>query len=105
MYHTKTQVQLTYHQTLNRICEMEMLAEQMRKLAESYMKEERGKARILRENPEEYGKTGESPGKALMEQARELREVAADWYQQARKEYHEGLQEVDREESFRNPSR
>ena len=34
-----------------------------------------------------------------MEQAQELRAVAADWYKQAKQEYQENLQEVDRAEN------
>ena len=101
MYHTKAQAVMDYHLRLSKILQIEELAEQMHKLADSYLKEEKNSIRVVRE-----GNTGavyavhqDSPGEVLMEQAQELRAVAADWYKQAKQEYQENLQEVDRAEN------
>ena len=103
MQRTRAQVQLQYHQTLNRICEMELLAEQLVKLADSYSKEERNRQWTLRETDGAYlsGKKEESPGKTLHAQAKELRSAAEDWYQRAREEYRTSLQEIRMEEEQR----
>ena len=103
MQQTRAQVQLQYHQTLNRICEMELLAEQLVKLADSYSKEERARQMTLREDngADLYGKTEESPGKTLQTQAREIRTAAEDWYRRAREEYQASLQEIRMEEERR----
>ena len=100
MQQTRAQIQLQYHQTLNRICEMELLAEQMTKLANSYRKEEQRKKPLLREDEEAYGYAAdeESPGTALLTQAKELKSAAENWFQRAREEYHSGLQEIRLEE-------
>ena len=95
MQRTRAQVQLQYHQTLNRICEMELLAEQLSRLAKSYMAEENGRKLSVKETDGVYLYTRpqDSPGTALQEQAEELKAVAEDWYRQAREEYHAGLEE------------
>lgn len=100
MQHSRAQIQLQYHQTLNRICEMELLAEQMTKLADSYRKEEQRKKPVLREKEEPYESAAgrESPGTALLAQAKELKSAAQSWFQQAREEYHSSLQEIRQEE-------
>ena len=100
MQRTKAQIQLQYHQTLNRICEMELLAEQLTRLADSYRKEEQRRKPALREDEEPYlyAAGEETPGTALLSQAKELRSAAKDWFQRAREEYHSGLQEIRLEE-------
>ena len=100
MQHSRAQIQLQYHQRLTRICEIELLADQMAKLADSYRKEEQRKNPVLREKEEAYEYAGvrESPGAALLAQAKELKSAAQSWFQQAREEYHSGLQEIRREE-------
>ena len=96
MQRTKAQVQLQYHQTLNRICEIELLADQLRRLAYSYKKEEREQVRALRDAHAVYllRDAAAGSGDALREQADELKRVAEDWYRQAREEYRTELQEA-----------
>lgn len=103
MQQTRAQVQLQYHQTLNRICEMELLAEQLTKLAESYRKEETGKRALLREENAVYasGPDRETPGEALRSQARELKAAAEEWFHYAREEYRTSLQAIRMEEERR----
>ena len=100
MQRTRAQIQLQYHQTLNRICEMELLAEQLRKLADSYRKEEQRKRPLLCEEGEPYlfAAGEESPETALLTQAKELKSAAENWFHRAREEYHSGLQEIRLEE-------
>ena len=100
MRQTRAQIQLQYHQTLNRICEMELLAEQLTRLADSYRKEEQRKKSLLREDEEtyQYASGEESPGTALLTQAEELKSAAKTWFQHAREEYHSGLEEIRLEE-------
>lgn len=100
MQKTRTQIQLQYHQTLNRICEMEILAEQLTRLADSYRKEERGKQTLLREKDDLYktASGGEDPGDTLQLQAKELRSAAEDWYRRAKEEYRSSMQEIRRKE-------
>lgn len=103
MQRTRAQVQLQYHQTLNRICEMELLAEKLTKLADSYRKTEHGSLQTLREEEGVYQGSSreESPGDALQTQAEELRTAAEDWYRRAREEYRSSLQEIRLEEERR----
>ena len=100
MQRTRAQVQLQYHQTLNHICEMELLAEQLTKLADSYRKEEQRRKPVIREDEEKYvcAEDGESPGTALLTQAKELKSAAESWFHRAREEYHSSLQEIRLEE-------
>ena len=100
MQRSRAQIQLQYHQTLNRIAEMEVLAEQLSRLADSYRKEEQRKRNILRDTGGAYlyEHVGEAPAETLREQAGELRSAAEDWYRRAREEYRSGLQEILQEE-------
>lgn len=100
MQRTRAQIQLQYHQTLNRICEMELLAEQLSRLARSYMAEEHGTRMSVKETDGVYLYTRpqDSPGATLQEQAEELKAAAEDWYRQARDEYHTSLESVRKEE-------
>ena len=93
MQKTRAQIQLQYHQTLNRICEMQILAEQLLRLAHSYRQEERGHPLTVREAGSTYAgcREEESPGDALQEQAEELKAAAEDWYRRARDEYRTSL--------------
>ena len=104
MQKTRAQIQLQYHQTLNRICEMELLAEQLSRLARSYMAEEQGRSLSVKETDAAclYARTRNSPGTALQEQAEELKAVAQDWYRQAREEYQTSLEDIRQEEERRN---
>ena len=103
MQQTRAQIQLQYHQTLNRICEMELLAEKLTRLANSYRKAERRNQQTLREEESVYreGLQEESPGDALQAEAEELRTAAEDWYRRAREEYHTSLREIRMEEERR----
>ena len=96
MQRTRAQIQLQYYQTLNRIAEMEVLAEQLTKLAESYRKEQQGKQLTFREEESIYcGEEKEDgPGKTLQAQANDLKSAAEDWYRRAREEYHASIQEI-----------
>ena len=96
MQKTRAQIQLQYHQTLNRICEMQILAEQLLRLANSYRKEEGGHPPAVREAGNTYAGSREegSPGDALQEQAEELKAAAEDWYRKAREEYRTSLSRV-----------
>ena len=100
MQRSRAQIQLQYHQTLSRIAEMEVLAEQLARLADSYRKEEQRKRNSIREADgiylHEY--SGEGPAETLRTQAGELRSAAEDWYRRAREEYRSGLQEILQEE-------
>ena len=94
---TKSQVQLRYHQTLNRICEMELLAEKLQRLADSYRVEERSRIRAVREDKMEYESDDmgqPDTGAALYTHAEELRAVAAAWYARAKEEYYRDMQRV-----------
>jgi len=103
MQRSRAQIQLQYHQTLNRIAEMEVLAEQLARLADSYRKEEQRKRNTIRETDSvyQYGYGGENPAETLQEQAGELRSAAEDWYRRAREEYRSGLQAIRQEEEQR----
>ena len=100
MQKTRAQIQLQYHQTLNRIAEMELLAEQLSRLARSYRAEEHGSRLSVKETGGIYLYTQpqDSPGAALQEQADELKAVAEDWYRQAREEYRADLEDIRKEE-------
>ena len=100
MQRTRAQIQLQYHQTLNRICEMELLAEQLSRLARSYMAEEHGTGMSVKESGGMYlyARAQDSPGATLQEQAEELKAAAEDWYRQAREEYHTSLEHIRKEE-------
>ena len=106
MYRSKTQAVMDYHLRLSKILQIEELAEQMHRLADSYLKEEKNSIRVVRESStgSVYAVHQDSPGEVLMEQAQELRAVAADWYRQAKQEYQDHLQEVDRAEKGRQLS-
>ena len=100
MQQTRAQVQLQYHQTLSRIVEMEVLAEQMTKLADSYGKEKRNKKNALREEDGVYTPENceESPEETLQMQAKVLKSAAEDWYRRAREEYQTSLQKIKMKE-------
>ena len=96
MQRTRAQIQLQYYQTLNRIAEMEVLAEQLTRLADSYRKEQQGKQSIIREEESIYraGEAEDNPGGTLQAQAENLKSAAEDWYRRAREEYRTSLQEI-----------
>ena len=96
---TRSQVQLRYHQTLNRICEMELLAEKLQRLADSYHREERSRIRMVHEDGplyEERERPLPEAGAALAAQAKELRSVASSWYARAKEEYRRDMSKVAR---------
>ena len=106
MYRTESQVKLQYFQAMSRITQMKALAEQMSRLANSYLAEDGNRVRTLRDasgGPAYEGGKGE-PGNTLREQARELHTAADDWYRKAKAEYERALQEVDRAEGKRRSS-
>ena len=80
--------------------QMPVRAEQLTKLADSYRKEEQRRKPVIREDEEKYvcAEDGESPGTALLTQAKELKSAAESWFHRAREEYHSSLQEIRLEE-------
>ena len=82
---------------------MEVLAEQLARLADSYKREEQRKRNSIREADSVYlyEHCGEGPADTLRIQAGELRSAAEDWYRRAREEYRSGLQEILQEEEHK----
>ena len=81
---TKAQAQLRYFEAMSRVTQLEILAEQLQKLAVSYGREERAVRGFLREANTPYGNRTTASAAVLRAQADELRAVAHAWHREAR---------------------
>ena len=95
MSQTRAQAQLRFFEAMSRITQLEILAEQLQKLANSYGKEEDRGIPAVREEEAPYRERFENdPSMVLREQAAELRAVASAWHREARSAYAQSRQEA-----------